>query len=292
MSARWVTTSDGLRLWAEERGTGAAVVIPGAALVEDDLAPLYEEFRVVLFDIRNRGRSDPVPPEGQVGYPIELDDIDSIRAAFTLDSFSLIGWSYVGMAAALYAARQPRGLERLAMVCPAPPRQYAPDERSTNYREAYLAVLAELQERFAAAPGDVTADPIEVARAFYDATTPLAMGDPTAYPRRLTDSATFPNEWPDHVRDALERVSATFNPDGYDYRPRGATVQVPTLVVHGDADRIPLAASIDWTASIPDARLLRLPGVGHFPFIEAPESYFLALSTFLRGGWPEAATKP
>jgi pimeloyl-ACP methyl ester carboxylesterase len=52
-----------------------------------------------------------------------------------------------------------------------------------------------------------------------------------------------------------------------------ARVQAPTLVIWGERDRLVsprLAART--TATIPRARLLMLPGVGHVAQIEAPET--------------------
>jgi pimeloyl-ACP methyl ester carboxylesterase len=247
------------------------------------LTPLYDEFRVISYDIRNRGRSDAVPQDGQVGLPIELDDIESVCREFNLDSFSLIGWSYLGAEVALYAARQPPGLRRVVMICPIPPRELPPSERMANYQRQFSEAVARFEAWHASASDKTEIDPVDVARSFYDATTPLAMGDPGSYANRRSDPSVHPNEWPDHMRDALLRVGETVDPAGYDYRSMCAEVQIPVLVVHGDADRIPLQGSREWVESFPNASLMRLQGVGHFPFVEAPGQLFPALTTFLSG---------
>jgi hypothetical protein len=41
------------------------------------------------------------------------------------------------------------------------------------------------------------------------------------------------------------------------------------LVVHGLADRDPVEEAREWVQALPDARLLELPAVGAFPWIEA-----------------------
>ena len=43
--------------------------------------------------------------------------------------------------------------------------------------------------------------------------------------------------------------------------------------------------------AMPNARLLELKGIGHFPYVEAPEVFFAAVDRFLRGEWPEGATR-
>ena len=42
---------------------------------------------------------------------------------------------------------------------------------------------------------------------------------------------------------------------------------------------------------MPNARLLALKGVGHFPYVETPEVFFAAVNRFLKGDWPEGATR-
>jgi len=61
-----------------------------------------------------------------------------------------------------------------------------------------------------------------------------------------------------------------------------ARVEVPTLLLHGDRDiRAPLPVAEDLHRSIPGARLVRLPGVGHVVNIEAPEAFNAAVRGFL-----------
>jgi pimeloyl-ACP methyl ester carboxylesterase len=63
-------------------------------------------------------------------------------------------------------------------------------------------------------------------------------------------------------------------------------VETPTLVVHGAEDVQPLAGTQEWITALRSARLLLLPGIGHFPHLEAPEHFFPAVEEFLQCGWP------
>jgi pimeloyl-ACP methyl ester carboxylesterase len=66
-------------------------------------------------------------------------------------------------------------------------------------------------------------------------------------------------------------------------------IQVPTLLLYGDADvRAPLPVAEDLHRSIPGARLVLLPGVGHVTNIEAPEAFNEAVRSVL-GDLPEGA---
>jgi pimeloyl-ACP methyl ester carboxylesterase len=114
------------------------------------------------------------------------------------------------------------------------------------------------------------------------------MAVPHAADRLKSDPGLMRNEWPDHVDDALMRIGATF-PSRFDLRPELQAITAPTLIVHGEDDAIPLASSREITAAIPNARLLVLPGVGHFPHVEQPDAFFGPVDTFLSGSWPDAS---
>lgn len=70
-----------------------------------------------------------------------------------------------------------------------------------------------------------------------------------------------------------------------DLRPAAGAVAQPTLVVVGDRDRVvhPREATI-LAGLMPDASLLRLPGVGHLPHLEAADEVLAAIAHHLAGG--------
>lgn len=70
--------------------------------------------------------------------------------------------------------------------------------------------------------------------------------------------------------------------DAYDVRDRLDEVDVPTLVVYGEHDRLtPPAWNEYLTEHIPDARSRELPAAAHQPMIEQPDAFNDAVSTFL-----------
>ena len=47
---------------------------------------------------------------------------------------------------------------------------------------------------------------------------------------------------------------------------------MPTLVLHGERDFVPVELAEHIAEAIPDARLVVLPGCGHFAYLEAPDA--------------------
>jgi pimeloyl-ACP methyl ester carboxylesterase len=86
-----------------------------------------------------------------------------------------------------------------------------------------------------------------------------------------------------HARVAAARLAWQFP---YDRKLRGRLwrATVPALVVWGEQDRlVPVAHAAAYAEGLPDARVERVPGAGHYPYYEAPEAFASAVAAFLRG---------
>jgi pimeloyl-ACP methyl ester carboxylesterase len=75
-------------------------------------------------------------------------------------------------------------------------------------------------------------------------------------------------------------VLARLRREGYDWRAKVRALSLPTLVLHGEADPLPLAPSTH-DSYISTAQIVTIPGAGHMPFWEAPHRFFSALDSFL-----------
>lgn len=60
-----------------------------------------------------------------------------------------------------------------------------------------------------------------------------------------------------------------------------AGLSQPTLMIWGEHDMAPSAAGVAAAARMPDAEFVSLEGVGHFPFLQAPERTARLITTFL-----------
>ncbi len=93
--------------------------------------------------------------------------------------------------------------------------------------------------------------------------------------------------------DELVAMMSEFHPTGYrlmayalaeaDLRDVLPHIDVPTLLLYGDADRrSPLQVATTLDAQIPTSRLVVIPGVGHLSNLEAPGRFNAEVRSFLR----------
>ena len=286
----FIQVEDGLRLWYSMAGDSPnIVVVPDAGWLLEDFEPLFAERTFIFCDMRGRGASDPVTDSSQLQDGYEVRDIEAVRQHFEIERISLIGWSRLGGAVALYAIDHPERVERLVLMCPITPRSDPPYKNSPQREEALNARInpegIKGLEELRKIGIDVTY-PAVYCRQHQKVYLARQFGKPEAFDTKRSDPCEYPNEWPKNLIDLIAKHPQS---GPWDWRPKLTTLQAPVLVVQGDDDVIPLASAQEWAATLPNARLLVVPGAGHFPHLEDPELFFPSVDTFLSGQWPETA---
>ena len=230
---------------------------------------LARDRTLIYYDQRGGGRS-PIPREQPVGWRDHVADLEALREAWGLERLTILGYSWGGLLAQLYATEHPKRVERLALVCPAP---------------SWRAARDEFEQRFAArnmAP-EVQAERQRLRE------SDLRVRDPDAFQRRMFElSVVAYFHDPEQARNltafrVVGRVQQeTWRSLGdYDLRPRLEQLRgIPALLLHGADDPIPLAASEE-TARRLGATLEVLDRCGHCPHVERPDAFGRILDGFL-----------
>ena len=287
-SSGFVTVEGRTRLYFEIRGNARdTVLVPGGVMLAPHLAPLREDFTIVFYDPRGRGRSDWVGENKRLTMEAEVRDLEAVRSALKISRTALVGFSYLGLVSAIYAADNPQQVSRLVLMGPMPPdhetaSRYAPAARKARSASATIRFT---QSRVGADTTDFAAE----CRRWYEAFGPLYVGDSADAARITTEFCVHENETPARLLWRNDQVTRSLG-RRWDYTRTAAAIQAPTLVIQGDRD---LAASPDggrrWAELIPQARLIMLSGAGHLTHIERADRVLLALQRFLSGQWPGEA---
>jgi proline iminopeptidase len=265
---------NGVRLFTRivSSGPDAIVLHGGPGAHHDYLLPQFDLLargrRLRYYDQRGGGRS-PVARDVAVGWREHVADLDELIARWELAPATLLGYSWGGLLALLYARQHPDRVGRLALVSPA---------------AATAAGRAEFERRFA----ERAADPWIAQERVRLAASGLRSRDPEAHRRRMFELAVAPYfKDPARAHDLTPfRVTGRTQDEvwqslgAFDLRPALDGLRLPALVLHGRFDPIPLAAAED-TARRLAAPLEVFEHSGHVPYVEETPHFVDVLDGFL-----------
>lgn len=234
--------------------------------------------RAVALDLHGFGLTPGNRRNATVGANVDL--LDRFLREVLGRPAVLVGNSMGGLIALLQAHRNPETVAGLALLDPALPQPGPrPDLRVVGLALALLVPgigeLALRAERTWITPRqrvhnvleNCFADPSRASDELVEALVALA-----EWQRRRADSVT---PFLAAIRSTIPAVAGRRN------RPAMAAVQVPVLLIHGEADRlVSVHSSRAAAAANPRWRTRYLPEVGHMPQLEVPE---LVLDTVT--GW-------
>jgi proline iminopeptidase len=217
-----------------------------------------------------------------LGLGAQVSDIEKIRRILKEEKLVLIGHSFGGFLAALYAAEFPQQVKALVLVAPAdllvlPQKGGGLFERvraslPAGMQPAYAAYLKRylnFSGIFALSDAELTALNAEFARYYAAAAAARGFATPAA------GNVQGNGGW---------MVQAMYLSMGrrHDYRAALRRVQAPVLVIHGSRDFQTEAESRAYTRCFPHARFATIPNAGHFPFTDRPEEFAAVTGQFLR----------
>lgn len=252
-----------MRLHVEERGDGPPLLLLNGLgyanwAWQRQLPELSRSFRCIA--VENRGTGGSPKPPGPYSIEEMADD-----AAEALDGrrAHVCGYSMGGYLAQSLALRHPQLVERLVLVCTAtggPNVVPAPPETTA----AWLANAAGTPQEFARATQHLS---------FRPGWAEERAEELGALLRDRLEHPTPPECWRaqyDACADWLARHAPV------------EAIEAPTLVVHGDADRIvPHPNGVELARRIPGSRLETFAGAGHLLFIEEAPRFNAMVTSFL-----------
>lgn len=297
---RWVSLPTGSRLAyldlpaAGPRRHGPPVIFlhggPGVAEMAGDAAYLRRlaaaGYDVYLYDQLGVGFSGRLPDPSGYTLARQVADLDAFRRALGARQVDLIGYSWGSTLAAAYLAAHSGHVARVVFVSPGRMVGGASDANDLLGRlgaagrwrvlsrllrpRALLAwTLVQVDPRAAHAyAGDAEMD--ARFRAIFTATAPALY--------------CHPPKTPEHGETGFYEGYTLLRPSAWrDPHAALRRVRTPALVVKGSCDYLSWASAADYRDTLPDARLVYLPGAGHRAYAERPDAFFAAVEAFLSG---------
>jgi proline iminopeptidase len=228
------------------------------------LGPLADDAQLVFVDLRGQGRSAPVPVESCTLEQM-ADDVAALCEQVGIERPIVFGHSAGGFVALHLAVRHP-GLPGGLILCgTAPAPGMTDDAPPPSLAERAGPEVAALARRLFG--GDVS---LETQMEFGRVVVPCYAGpEHMDVPYRLLGLSD--------IRGEITAYYFAHLASHYDLRPRLAAITAPTLVIVGSEDWVcEPAASRHMARAIPGARLVEVPGAGHFLFSETPDEFLAA----------------
>jgi 3-oxoadipate enol-lactonase len=246
-----------IRYWTAGPDTAPTVVfLHGATLDhhawDPQVAALRERFRIVVPDLRGHGDS-----AGHFDFETAVEDILVLLDHLVVDKVVLVGLSLGANIAQAVVRRAPDRVLALVVAD-------ATCNTATRHPLAATAGVTALRMQALQSPA-----------AFARQTARATADDPEVQQYVLDVNA---NRSSRETVDILSSLLTTALAPDPEYR-----LPVPTLLVHGDHDRIgDIAASLrTWAQRDPNARYAVIPHAGHASNLDNPDAFTAVLDAFL-----------
>jgi proline iminopeptidase len=215
--------------------------------------------------------------ERTLGIGAQLADIERIRRILGQDKLILVGHSWGGLLAALYAAEFPDHVQALILVSPAD-ALVMPQEGGGLFEQVRRRLPADQ-------------------RAAYDDWYRGYMDFGGLFAKSENDLAQLNTEFGEFYRQVSDSpMRGQGKPGGWmvwamylsmgtrhDWRDALKAIRAPTLVIHGRKDLQPEQASRVYAASIPNAQFQIIENAAHFSFEQNPTTFASVVENFLNG---------
>lgn len=211
---------------------------------------LSEQYKVIIFDNRGVGQSS----KPQTPYSIELmaEDARAVLDAAGVETAHVYGISMGGMIAQRLAAKYPERIKSLILGCTT--------SGGANHVQpgADVSMLMLSRASSTATPEEMAwaTAPILYSQSFIDNHREMVAED---IARRI-ENPILPYAY-------MLQLQACLAHDTYDLIDQ---IKVPTLVIHGDEDKlVPYENGVTLAKKIPNVEFLTVPGAGHIYVTEA-----------------------
>ncbi len=254
--------NQGARIYWDEQGQGAPILLIMGLGWPSDMwyrtrPVLAAQYRTIALDNRGAGRSDT--PPGPYPIPLMASDAAAVLDAAGIESAHVFGVSMGGMIAQEFALRYPRRVRSLLLGCTGAggPHAVRAEPEATQLLMARVHMSPE-ESAEAAVPF------------IYDSGTPR---------ERIEEDLAKRRKWFPRREAYMAQLQGILSWEAYS---RLSQITAPTLVIHGESDRlVPPGNGQLIAARIPGAKLVMLGHASHIFATDQPEAAHHAILEFL-----------
>ncbi len=270
---------NGTKLYCKVVGKGEPILVihGGPGFGYDYFLPylmqLAKEHTLIFYDQRSTCKSAIPADSLGASHKNMIDDIDALRKAFNLKKLNILAHSWGAKLAVNYALLHPASVKSIIFSDPvAMNHQYDSLQMKMldkkKFSPGFIDKKNEIQAR------EISIIEIKMRFSFLGSSYSPETADKV--------SLCFPEDFADKQRSLFAGLSSDWKLYDRDLYADMKNITCPALVIHGDADAMPLEADERFTSSLGKAQMVRLEKSGHFPFIEEPERFTQVINDFLK----------
>jgi proline iminopeptidase len=232
---------------------------------------LSDEYEMVFYDQRGGGKSK-TPTQEPITWETQVDDLGLAARELITGPLTLVGYSWGALLSLLYATHLPAGAPapvRLVLISPASVARRHRLEFEKEMASRQAAPWVAQQRAALQASGLRDRDP----EAYRQRAFELSVAGYFAHPENAHSLTQF------RVTSRVQQ-SIWESLGDFDLGPALRALRLPSLVIHGKQDPIPVASSEEIAAAL-GADLVVLDDCGHVPYVEQPVKLFAAVREFL-----------
>lgn len=257
----------GRNIFYDVKGQGKPILILNGIMMstrswEPFSKTLSFQNQLIRLDFMDQGQSDKLENSFYT-QAIQVDIMESLLKELKISRINLVGISYGGEVALMFAIKHPHLVERMVLF------------NTTPYTSPWLAEIGHQWNAIGRTRQGET---------YYQATIPVIYS-PSYYEKRLDwmkkrQQLLVPIFSNPTFLDAMERL--TNSAESFDVRADLDKITCPTLIIAADEDCLtPLANQKVLHQAIPTSYLVMLPGVGHASMYEKPMLFVTLVLGFI-----------
>lgn len=272
--------TNGTETYYEEYGEGSPLVVLHGATADhkvwaEQLQPLADEHRVIVYDLRGHGKTSAAPRET---YTVAhyVDDLAALIDALELDQPTVLGHSFGGMIGYHFAAKHSDQLSAVVTVGSATPQTFTTGE--WVLRIALPKVITPIMDSDRLMSGLVW---LQTQLLGDDATGDLDEIERLREAHACAESAPEETDRSNVMRAVQDYMASDFAP---------GDIEVDLLVMYGEDEPMIEQHAEYLESHVVDCRTMEIPDAGHNSQVDNPEFIRKHLRKFLNAHVPASVS--
>lgn len=236
------------------------------------LFSLAKHHRVVFYDQRGVGKSTNTPYDNQhMSNEKYVEDLEALRKHLGYKKIILLGHSYGGYLAMKYSITYTDCVSHMILANSSAANNTGINMFFESWQERMKPIQSQLDQittssKYQSHDLDMTNQYLNLVFAQY-----------------FCNKSKFEELTPDTLSGYWETIGVMSDAltEPFDFLASLRKLNIPTLIIHGKEDIVPLSTVEEIHEVLPDSKLVVIKDCDHFPYIEKPTEFFSAIEEFL-----------